>query len=347
MRTPGLLRTPTYEAPAIALLDSGTLPNAFPVRAGGLVFPDRRGGGLVPLVVKVSTSSLHFDIDPIQHTYSGQVAVVARLKDQAGQVVQKLSQQYVLSGDEKDVEAAKKGEILFYREPRLAPGLYELEAIVYDIVAGKASARVSTLTVPDAERSGLQMSSLVIVARTETVADADSSIDAPLYFGNVLMYPNMGDPVSQSGDGEVAFYFSLYPGDRDTGDRSEGRVAAQRSADRCGAASDGNARAVGPHRSRPARRAPSPDVADAGHLRAARAGHRRPHQAGTVDVFHRRRLTFVNHRDTETRRRTKTFSVLEQSADHDGTKPRWHGGICLSGLPKRSLCVFVSSCLCD
>ncbi len=211
VRTPGLLRTPTYEAPAIALLDSGTLPNAFPVRAGGLVFPDRRGGGLVPLLVKVSTSSLHFDIDPIQHTYSGQVAVVARLKDQAGQVVQKLSQQYVLSGDEKDVEAAKKGEILFYREPRLAPGLYELEAIVYDIVAGKASARVSTLTVPDAERSGLQMSSLVIVARTETVAAADSSIDAPLYFGNVLMYPNMGDPVSQSGDGEVAFYFSLYP----------------------------------------------------------------------------------------------------------------------------------------
>ena len=50
------------------------------MRAGGLVFPDRRGGGLVPLVVKVSTASLQFDIDPLKHTYSGQVAVVARLR---------------------------------------------------------------------------------------------------------------------------------------------------------------------------------------------------------------------------------------------------------------------------
>ena len=211
VRTPGLLRTPAYEAPAIALLESGTLPNAFPVRAGGLVFPDRQGGGLVPLVVKVATDVLRFDIDPVKHTYSGQVAVVARLKDHAGQVVQKLSQQYVLTGDEKDVDAAKKGEILFYREPRLAPGVYELESIVYDIVAGKASARVSTITVPDAEANGLQMSSLVIVARTETVDEVNPAVEAPLYFGKTLLYPNLGDPVSRSADGEVAFYFSLYP----------------------------------------------------------------------------------------------------------------------------------------
>ncbi len=211
VRSPGLLRTPAYEAPAVALLDSGTLPNAFPVRAGALVFPDRRGGGLVPLVVKVSTASLQFDIDPLKHTYSGQVAVVARLRDQSGNVVQKVSQQYILSGDEKDVEAAKKGEILFYREPRLAAGVYELESIVYDIMSGKASARVSTINVPEADRPELQMSSVVIVARTEKVADVNRAIEAPLYYGDVLLYPNMGDPVSQSGDGELAFYFSLYP----------------------------------------------------------------------------------------------------------------------------------------
>ena len=211
VKTPGLLRTPAYEAPAIALLDSGRLPNAFPVRAGGLVFPDRQGGGLVPLIVKVGTSSLQFEVDPIKHTYSGQVAVVARLKDAGGQVVQKLSQQYVLTGDENDVEAAKNGEILFYREPRLAAGVYELETIVYDIVATKASARVSTITVPEREDDSLQMSSLVIVAKTETVEEVNPGIEAPLYFGKTLMYPNLGDPVSRTADGEVSFYFSLYP----------------------------------------------------------------------------------------------------------------------------------------
>ncbi len=211
VRSPARLAAPTYEAPAVALLDAGTLPNAFPVRAGGLVFPDRDGGGLVPLLVKVNTASLQFDVDPLKHTYSGQVAVVARLKDHRGQVVHKLSQQYVLSGDEADVEAARKGEILFYREPRLHAGVYELEAIVYDIISGKASARVSTITVPGPERAALQMSSLMIVARTETVGDANPAIEAPLYVGKVLMYPNLGDPISQSADGEVSFYFSLYP----------------------------------------------------------------------------------------------------------------------------------------
>ena len=303
---PGLLRTPTYEAPAIALLDSGTLPNAFPVRAGGLVFPDRRGGGLVPLLVKVSTSSLQFDIDPMQHTYSGQVAVVARLKDQAAQVVQKLSQQYVLSGDEKDVEAARKGEILFYREPRLAPGLYELEAIVYDIVAGKASARVSTLTVPDAERAGLQMSSLVIVARTEKVAAAIRAIDAPLYFGNVLMYPNMGDPGQGGESGErrkaVAFYFSLYPETGQQVTEAKVELLKQRSAGRRGAAPDGRRPRASAPRSRPARRASLPLAAlppasTSCRRRWSPTAARRQERSTYFTVG--RVMTDANHRDTE------------------------------------------------
>lgn len=211
VRSSGLLRAPAYEAPAVALLDSGTLPNAFPVRAGGLVFPDRQGGAIVPIVVKVNTSSLHFDVDREKATYSGQVAVVARIRDARGDVVHKLSQQYVLSGDEKDVDAARRGEILFYREPKLSPGVYELESIVYDIVSDRASARVSTVVVPEYGRGGLQMSSLMIVARTERVSQVDPATEAPLYFGNILLYPNLGDPVDKAADGELGFYFSLYP----------------------------------------------------------------------------------------------------------------------------------------
>lgn len=201
---------PDYEAPALALLDSGSLPNAFPVRAGGLVFPNE-DGAIVPVIVKVDTSTLRFEVDEAKGTYSGQVAIVARIKDQSGQVLQKASQQYVLTGEAKDVGAAGTGEILFYREPRLAPGLYEVESIVYDMVSRRASARVSTLTVPEADRQELQMSSVVIVSKTERVEGSDEQTEAPLYYGDVLLYPNLGDPVSRSGDGEVAFYFSLYP----------------------------------------------------------------------------------------------------------------------------------------
>jgi len=201
-----------YEAPALAMLDSRALPNAFPIRAGGLVFPDRQSGGVVPIIVKLDTSTLKFETDAARGTYSGQVAVVVRIKDQAGNIVQKLSQQYVLSGDVRDVEAAKNGEILFYRQPVLPPGFFEVESIVYDVVAQKASARVSTLTVPSPKSDALEMSSLVIVERTEKVPGAEARKGAPLYYGDVLMYPNLGDPVSRTVDKEVAFYVSLYPG---------------------------------------------------------------------------------------------------------------------------------------
>src|SRR4029079_14995430 len=95
------------------------------------------------------------------------VAVVVLIKDQRGKVVQKMSQQYLLTGDAKDVEAAKKGEILFYREPDLEPGLYTIESVVFDAAARRGSARTTTLSVPAVVPSAPGMSSLVLVSRIE------------------------------------------------------------------------------------------------------------------------------------------------------------------------------------
>src|SRR5262249_21398554 len=112
-----------YEMPALALLDRTPLPNAFPVHAAAFSFPDPGRPGLSPVAVHVSTSSLQFTVDPSRATYSAQTAVVVRIRDADGHQVQTLSQEYLLTGDAKDVEAAKKGEILFYREPDLPPGV--------------------------------------------------------------------------------------------------------------------------------------------------------------------------------------------------------------------------------
>ena len=75
MRNPGLAPGVGYEAPALALLDHGVLPNAFPIRAGGLVFrpPGRRDGadhreGEHGVAAVRDGSG--------RGTYSGQVAVI-------------------------------------------------------------------------------------------------------------------------------------------------------------------------------------------------------------------------------------------------------------------------------
>ena len=95
--------------------------------------------------------------------------MVVRLRDAQSREVQKLSQQYTLSGEMKDLDAARKGTILFYREPELPPGVYTLETVVLDVVSGHGSARVSTITVDPAPPAALGMSSLVMVDRLEQV----------------------------------------------------------------------------------------------------------------------------------------------------------------------------------
>ena len=203
----------SYEGPALALLDRTPVPNAFPSYAAAFSFPDPVRPGLTPVLVHVGSDVLRLEVDAQRATYSGQAAVVVRIRDGQGRVVQTFSQQYVLSGDAKDLEAAKAGEILFYREPDLTPGVYSIESIVYDAIARQGSARIVTVDVPGIETSGLHMSSLVLVNRIEEVPDAPASRtsgSAPLYVGRSLLYPNLGDAIRKTSGDDLPFYFTLY-----------------------------------------------------------------------------------------------------------------------------------------
>jgi hypothetical protein len=165
------------------------------------------------VLVQVRTDALRFVVDPQRSSYLAQAAIVVRLLDGERHQVQKLSQQYVLTGEAKDVEAAKNGEILFYRDPDLAAGVYTMETIVFDGMARQGSARVTTLNVPPVEASSIGMSSLVLVSRVDEVNDppsADARGAAPLYVGNRLFYPNLGEPIRKSAVPELPFFFTLY-----------------------------------------------------------------------------------------------------------------------------------------
>lgn len=200
----------SYETPALALLDRTPLPNAFPVDAAAFSFPDPARPGLSPVAVHVSTSSLQFTIDANRSTYSAQTSVVVRIRDAEGKQVQTLSQEYVLTGDAKDVDAAKKGDILFYREPDLQPGVYTVESIVFDAAANRGSARINTLTVPSPETGAPGMSSLVLVTRSEELGASNANGGSPLAVGRTLLYPNLGEPIVNGPSRELPFYFTLY-----------------------------------------------------------------------------------------------------------------------------------------
>jgi VWFA-related protein len=199
-----------YEAPAIAALDAKTLPHTFPFTTTVLSFPESDRPGLSPVLVRVPTDVLTFDQDAAAGRYAGDAAVVVRFRNSAGDLVEKVSQQYHLTGKIAEIEAAKHGEILFYRQPVLAPGVYTVETAVTDTVGGRASAKVSTLEIPKPTEDRLRVSSLLVIKRAERVTGPDRHPDNPLYVGDLLLYPNGGEPLSRGRDRDLSFYYIVY-----------------------------------------------------------------------------------------------------------------------------------------
>ena len=108
------------------------------------------------------------------------------------------------------MESAKQGEVIFYREPELPAGVYTMETVVYDLPSAKSSVRLATVEVTRDDPAKLRMSSLVLVKRGEKIPEKDRRPDNPLLIRDVVVSPNLGDPVSKTSK-EVGFYFAAYP----------------------------------------------------------------------------------------------------------------------------------------
>jgi VWFA-related protein len=211
VRAPAGAPVLSYEAPALAMLNRTPVPNSFPVRAAALRFPEPGRRGLTPVVVDLSTASVAFEpMADDKKTLHSDATVLVVFTNETGEVVEKMSQRYELRAPQEQLERAKQGEIIFYRQPELSPGVYQMQTVVYDALAKKASVRFATVEKPAADTSRLQLSSLVIVRRGEKVPESERIDGSPLYVGDTLLYPNLGMPLKRGQDKEVGFYFTAY-----------------------------------------------------------------------------------------------------------------------------------------
>ena len=200
-----------YEAPALASLGSARASNPFPLRAVGLSFPESKRIGLVPVLAEVSASVFTFVADKEKKTYNTDFSIVALIKNESQQVIRKLSQHYLLSGPIEKLGAARQSEILFYREIELPPGRYSVETLAYDAPTAKMSVRSSSIDVPSADETKLRVSSVVILKRVEQLGPSDQNVKTPFLYGEVLLYPNTGEPVRKSAAKQLAFFLTAYP----------------------------------------------------------------------------------------------------------------------------------------
>ena len=199
----------SYEAPALAALDNPQKPDSFPFFAGGFSFPDPTRKGLTPVIVDVPMSAFTIKVDQSKKTYDTDFSIVALLKDESGRGLAKMSSQYRLSGPADKVEDAKKERILFYREANLPPGRYTLETIAYDAPTGHASVRSVTVEVPASEDSKIRLSDVMFLKRAEQVTATEDNKSNPFRVANMLVHPNLGEPIQRSLK-QVPFFFTVY-----------------------------------------------------------------------------------------------------------------------------------------
>ena len=207
VRSPGALPLMTYEGPALAALERSPLPSQLPIRAGAFVFPQPQAADAnVAVVVSTDGSAFAVKTDKPGEGTQTDFSLLARFRDSSGEVVRKGSQRYRLPA------ANARAEVLFFRQPTLPPGSYTLEYVVHDALGQRAGAGTMPITVQDKRTGPPQVSSLLIVQRTERVPASGRDAGNPLYYGDLLLYPNVGETISKRHSPAVSFAFNLIAG---------------------------------------------------------------------------------------------------------------------------------------
>jgi VWFA-related protein len=203
----GALAVLPYEAKPLAFLGSGKTSQAIQLRVLGLSFPQKQGTGLVPVLVQAPMSAFTFSTDQNTKTFKTDFTIVALVKDEDQTVVRKLSNHYVLNGPLEKLDAAMAGNVLFYRETTLDAGKYTVEAVAYDAPSERLGTKRSGFAIAPA--GTLQISSMVIVDRTEKLGPEDQNQENPLRLGEMLLYPNIGTPLSKTKTKQMSFYAAV------------------------------------------------------------------------------------------------------------------------------------------
>ncbi len=208
----GQLPVLDYEAPAIAAArNARSTSNPLSLRAAALSFPATNRPGLTLLLAEAPISAFSFATLADKKIYNADFSVVALIKNQSGQVVQKLSQHYPLTGPIDQLDSARKEDLLFYRETQLSPGNYSVELIAYDGLTGKISVRPSSLEIASIDETKPRLSSVAVLKRAERLTTEEQKKDHPFHFGELLVYPNLGEPISKSTAKQLAFFVTAWP----------------------------------------------------------------------------------------------------------------------------------------
>ena len=197
-----------YEMPMLAALNEPSPKKDFQYQLGVLRFTPGAESQHT-LLMAVPLSEISFKIDKAKKQYSTHFSVLALVKNEKGEVVARVSQNYPLQGKLERLESLKKGNFDFTKTFSLTPGKYMLQAVVHDFEAGKTSTQSRALIVPEVNPK-LALSSLAIINRLDPIDLSKPDADKPLLTSNGRVVPEFENNISAEAAKGVGFFVTAY-----------------------------------------------------------------------------------------------------------------------------------------
>jgi hypothetical protein len=199
----------TSSPSAVSAFAEAQLPADFELRSRFYRF-GREGGGPFDCLVKVEASlaKTEFREDAEKGKLVGKMALVGRVLDGRGDVVDTFGQDVALAGTPEQIRAARATVLPLARRVSLPPGNYTVELLVRDAVGNKSSGQRFALTIPE-PAGGLAMSSLVVVGGVDAAGPGSDPAD-PLRIGDKRIVPNLGQLVAAAPGATLPIFYAVY-----------------------------------------------------------------------------------------------------------------------------------------
>jgi VWFA-related protein len=198
-----------FEVELLRVLRRHPPPEEFPVNARLFRFGPEASGLRHTLVVELPLAGIDFQPDDRGETDRAHFSILCVVRDQTGAAVEKFSEDSPLFLPRAQRAELKRGNAVFLRSFVAPAGRYGVEIAVVDQLARRYSIRKEALDVrPPA--TGLALSDLALVKRTEAVPAGALASEDPFRQGSSRVVPHLAEP--HLGPGEsLSLFLVAYP----------------------------------------------------------------------------------------------------------------------------------------
>lgn len=198
-----------FEVPLLNILAGSTLPTALEFQSSVLHLGQLPDGNTGALTVQVPVSELAAHEDATTHLSSVHLSIVAVIKNQKGDVLQRFSDDVPMHEAPDMLRNDPSQAVTMQRHFSAQPGTYTLETAVLDRLSSKAGAQRTTFTI-DAVPHGPAISDIALVRDVEPLHQDETATFEPMRYMNGRIVPNLSAELPERTH-SLSVFFMVHP----------------------------------------------------------------------------------------------------------------------------------------